>query len=572
MIDNPTSNEVTPDLVRFWQKNPVEACKDILNVRLPPHQQIVLNSRWFSETEYDILSRGNGKTFINAVTAVLRAILNPGHRVGLIGPSFRQSKMIFAEIEKLYERSPYFQATCKKPPSKTPESCYITFKAAPGVNGSWIEALPIGTDGAKIRGARFYDVIVDEAAQVDPHVLDTVVRGFMATSADPMARVEYVQQQYERVKRGEIAESEIDTGENNKLILSSTAFYQYNHLWTRVQEAIKIITGGYKKCRRENNVEGIKKYTLKGIPLNGGQIPHRWMSNGELSLTAFTYLDPPRGFMSEKSIAQAKRDMSDYTFRMEYEAYFPPDSEGFFRREELNKCRAHRDFLCLDNPREGMRYAIGIDPARTSDNFAISIWEIDTDAGSLNLVRVMSYNSKAFTYMHREVRNVIKRFGVEYIEMDAGGGGTTIRDLLADKVNCPIGHSIILEQNFDEHRGMIGDRILGPLVQFSNYNWLQSTNNDLQSSIQHGRIRIAAEGGIILPPALEAMEDEMEAALVEMSSIVLTQRGDRQHWDTPNDTMRKDRYSAILVGFSAARKVLANHQKPKSLAMGGWAI
>jgi hypothetical protein len=494
-------------------------------------------------------------------------MLLPGHRVGLIAPSFRQSKMVFAEVEKLYEKSPMFQNACAKPPGRTPESCYIKFKSFPGLNGSHIEALPLGTDGAKIRGARFYDVIADEAAQIDTDVLDTVVRGFLATSADPMARVKYMRQQMERVKRGEITEADIVSPENNKLILTSTAFYQYNHLWERVKLAIQQITGGYKTAKRHNDTETMKKYIMLGAPINGGQIPHRVMSNGELTLTAFTYKDPSPAFMNIKTIEQAKRDMSDYVFRMEYEAFFPPDSEGFFSRQALNKCRSHSEFQCLDAPREGMTYVLGLDPARTNDNFAISIWEVDPVVGTMNLVRVLSFNKKNFLFMHKEVRNLIQKYGVEYLEMDAGGGGTTVRDLLADKTSCPVGERLILEQEFDEHKVLVGDRILGP----SNYQWLQGTNHDLLSAIQHGRIKIAAEADFSATLAQEQMQDEMEEALIEMSSIVTTQSGDRIHWDTPSDSMRKDRYSAILVGFSAARKVLANLQSPKTLAWGGWA-
>ena len=266
--------------------------------------------------------------------------------------------------------------------------------------------------------------------------------------------------------------------------------------------------------------------------------------------------------------------MSDYTFRMEYMCYFPPDSEGFFRRSSLDKARAHAEFGPQVLPRRGCHYTMGVDPARTSDNFAIAIFEVDPEAEEIRLVRVYSFNKKNFPEMHRQVRQIRKHWGIEYFEMDAGGGGTTIRDLLASKESCPIGERLILEKDFDEHRTLTGDRFLGPLVQFSNYEWVHDANHALLSGLQHGLLKIASKPplpGEIVTPEHEEADEEIEKALTEWASIVTQQVGNRTRWDTPTPTMRKDRYSAILLGYSAARKVLDNYRKPKKLAWGFWA-
>jgi hypothetical protein len=564
---------VSPEaLVLHWRQNPVVAAKDILNVKLDKHQQVVINTRWHSDRQIDVLSRGTGKTFINAVFAVLRAMLIPGHKVGLIAPSFRQSKMIFAEVEKLYQKSAMFQEACKKPPASAPDKSYVNFDAAPGMVGSVIEALPLGTDGAKIRGARYFDVIADEGAQIDEHTLDTVVQGFLATSADPMERVDFMEEQLAKVAAGIMREDQIQQPENNKFILTSTAFYQYNHLWRRVSTLIKDIMGEHKKLAREGG--DLTRFKLRGGALNGGQIPHRLISDGKRSLCAFSYTDPSAFFMNTDTIEQAKKEMTDYTFRMEYECFFPPDSEGFFNRMALDRCRTHAEFSCMDAPRKGMTYTMGIDPARNNDNFAISIWEIDPAGGTVNLVRVLAFNKKSFPHMHQVVRQLRKKYEITYFEMDAGGGGTSIRDLLADKLSCPIGEKLILEQDLDEHRPLIGDRFLGPLVQFSNYEWVHGTNHALLSAVQHGRVKIASKpgcGGEVWTPMKDEMDQELEEALTEMSSIVMSASGDRMRWDTPTDTQRKDRYSAILVGFSAAMKLLGRSHRGTSPVGGGWA-
>ena len=569
MIENLASAE---RLIPFWRNNPVQAAKDIFDVDLDWHQRIALNQMWFNNNQTNILSRGTGKTFLDGVSASLEGILKPSYRVGLIAPSYRQAKFMWAEVEKLYEKSPLFQQSTVRPPAITPEKCYIKFKSAPGQTGTMIEALPMGSDGAKIRGARYFSTYVDEAAQVQKEILDVVVRGFMATSANPMEKVKMVAEQERLLAEGLITADQIVNPPANKLVMSTTAFYQYNYIWEGISKFMEELNRGYKVAKRKGG--DVSKYQFDGNPLNDGQIPHRVMTNSVDGLLAFTCLDPSRGFMNLDSIKKARREMSDYQFRMEYMAYFPPDSEGFFRRSVLDKARAHCSFGPILTPRKGCLYVMGVDPARTSDNFSVAIFEVDVDEGIVRLIRVMSWNNKNFPMLHREVRKLIRQFNVTYFQMDAGGGGTTIRDLLASSENCPIGERLILEKDFEEHQFLVGDRILGPLIQFSSYEWVHDANNALLSGLQHGRLQIAAKAhtvpNLIWTPEIDDADEEMERALTEWSSIIVTASGSRMHWDTPTKTMRKDRYSAILIGFNAAERVLANHKKPKSLALGCW--
>jgi hypothetical protein len=563
--------------IQFWRQDPVQAAIDIFGggdtkkFDLDLHQKITLRQMWFNDAQTNIMSRGCGKTFLDGVCGALEAILKPGHRVGLIGPSYRQSKLMFAEVEKLYEKSPLFQESCAKPPVSSPESCYLKFKAAPGKVGSVIEALPLGTDGGKIRGVRYFSTYVDEAAQVPKMVLDVVVRGFMATSANPMEQVQRLAEQKRMLDEGLITEDMIKNPPSNKLVFSTTAFYQYNHAWERVSNLIDAFLRG--KRRADGGHGDPSKFVFKGEALNGGQIPHRVMTDGKRGLVAFTSFDPSPGFMNIESIKESRREMSDYTFRMEYMAFFPPDSEGFFRRSVLDKARTHRSFGPVLQPKKGCLYTMGVDPARKSDNFSIAVFEVDPEAQEIRLVRVYAWNQKRFPYVTKMVRDIKKLYGIEYFEMDAGGGGTTIRDLLATKELCPPGERLILEQENDEFRLDIGDRHLGKLVEFSNYSWLHDAHYTLLSGLQHGLLKIAAKPpivGEIWTPEHDEADEEIEKALAEMSSIVHTPLGQRSRWDTPTDSMRKDRYSAILIGYWAATKVMERAGKPKKLASGFW--
>lgn len=571
MVDPSKKSFNFEKMIAFWRMNPVQAAKDIFDVDLDTHQRIVLNQVWNNENQTNILSRGCGKTFVCGLGASLEGILKPNYRVGLIAPSFRQSKMIWAEVEKLYEKSPLFQLSVAKPPAITPEKCYLKFKAAQGQVGTVIEALPMGADGGKIRGARYFSTYCDEAAQVQKEVLDVVVRGFMATSSNPMERVKLMEEQRKLVEAGVITAEQMLRPPANKFVFSTTAFYQYNHSWERVSKLIEDLNQTRRKAERAK--ADLSKFQFAGQPLNDNQIPHRVMTDGKRGLCAFTCMDPSEGFMNLSSIKEAKREMSDYQFRMEYFAYFPPDSEGFFRRSVLDKARDHISFGVALEPRKGMIYTMGIDPARTGDNFSVAIFEIDPSVGEIRLVRVVAWNKKNFPECHRLVRDLRRLYNITYFKMDAGGGGTTIRDLLADANSCPVGERLILERDFEEHKTRVGDRFLAPLVQFSSYEWVHDANHNLLSGLQHGMLKIAAPSplpGVIWTPDAQDADDEMEKALTEWSSIVQTALGQRMRWDTPTKTMRKDRYSAILIGYDAALELLNRTRKPAKLASGFW--
>ena len=127
--DDPEFAAAADDLIEFYREYPELAAQDLLNIKLSPIQKVVLRSMWFSNNVIAIMCRGSGKTFLQAVLACLKALLYPGHKVGLIAPTFRQSKMIFDECSRLYQRSPILRDACEKKPTQQSDNCYIKFKS-----------------------------------------------------------------------------------------------------------------------------------------------------------------------------------------------------------------------------------------------------------------------------------------------------------------------------------------------------------------------------------------------------------------------------------------------------------
>ncbi|GAG00342.1 unnamed protein product, partial [marine sediment metagenome] len=160
------------EMIKLYREDPIIAAHDLLKVDLAPIQRIILRELWFKNFAIIVMGRGLGKTFLLAVNATLHALLYPGYRVGLISSSFRQAKYIFSEVEKLYTRSSILREACEKRPIRGSDVCYLKFKGTDDSNGSHIEALPLGVDGAKIRGSRFYLIEIDELAQVPSQIID----------------------------------------------------------------------------------------------------------------------------------------------------------------------------------------------------------------------------------------------------------------------------------------------------------------------------------------------------------------------------------------------------------------
>lgn len=570
-------------LVVFWNQDPVQAALDLLgdeDFDLPPVQRAILRSRWTHRKQIDIMSRGTGKTFSDAVFAILYALLRPGERVGIVGPSYRQAKLVWAEIEKIYETSPILQECCEDRPKSTPEKCYLHFKAMPGRVGSIIEALPMGTDGSKIRGARYFCVIADELAQIDEQALDIVVGGFLSTKKDPMKSVKRMQKIREAEARG--VPLEFDDDSVNRFIGSSTAYFQFNHLWRRCSEIIQDVWTKKQEIIRKNITASTSgepqvdhsHLVAAGGMLHNNMIPARHLSNGKSALTCIPYWDMPEGFLDLEWIDMQRRTLPQHIFDMEFCAFFPPDSKGFFSRSIIDRARLHKRFSVVMNRQKGFRYVMGIDPARTIDNFAAAIMEVDPDMGVMRFIRMVTWNNSEFPKIHRDLRTLIKHYGIDYIKMDKGGGGLIMRDLFASQENCPVGLQLILEKDNPQHLLRRGNRHLAPLVDFSNYEWVKFANEGMLSALQHGTLEIAAPHPISTEvwggPEADKADYEISQTLNELASIITSLHGNRIHWDTPQGSQRKDRYSAMLLGFDAARDVIGSVKHTGKLAVGGW--
>ena len=502
------------ELVSFYRQNPCIAAYDLLGVDFAPIQRLVFEDMWFKNNVIAVMGRGSGKTYELGALACLSCMLYPGYRVGLIGPVFRQSKMIFAEVEKLYGKSPILREATAKPPTRGSDICHLKFKSVGGYNASYIEALPLG-DGSKIRGSRFYLVCIDELAQVPDKILDLVIRPMGATVMEPMENVRRLERQKQLIAQGLAVESDFVDGNVNKMVMTSSGYYKFNHMWRRMRDF-----WGQMEKDGENS-----KYSVFQVP----------------------YTDLPEGFSDANNIAEAKRIMSHAEFSMEYEAAMISDSEGFFKASLLEECTLGSGASLEFRGEPSANYVLGIDP---NQGGSASCGVVLIKMGVVNTVANVFELKKSTTQeMVMFIQDICEKFNVIRIFMDKGGGGNAIMDLLEDGYG---GIEPIIDRTNEDHKHMNGRHIL-EMVNF-NPGWISDANFTTLALLENKRLKFPeVPTKSTLDSEGVAYENIVQLKSQMLSIIVTRTSTGLLHFDTPVKNQNKDLYSAIILAAHGVR-------------------
>jgi hypothetical protein len=462
----------------------------------------------------------NHNTFSLGTLAALSCMLKPGYRVGLISSSFRQSKMIFAEVEKLYTQSSIFRESCEKQPTRGTDSCYLKFKSVAGVSPSYIEALPLGNDGGKIRGSRFYLIVIDELAQIPDSIIDLIVRPMGATSLAPMERVRRKEQQEKLIKLGLASQEDFEKETVNKMIMTSSGYYKFNHMWRRMKDHWRQMDEAVA-----NNIE---------CPYAVWQIP---------------YWDLPSGFLDMNNINEAKRVMSSSEFRMEYEAAMISDSEGFFKASLLEQCTLSSGFFIESRGDKNGQYVMGVDP---NQGGSASAGIVIIRTGTVNkVVNVLELKKQTTQETTETIQELCNNYNINRIFMDKGGGGKAICDLLEAGHN---NYDNIIDRTNEEHKHLPGRHIL-EMVTF-NPAWISDANFTTKAMLENKTL-LFPEVPVSTTVDLEAkLYDSINTLKSQMLNIVVTQTpSGALHFDTPTKSQNKDLYSALILSAHGARSI-----------------
>ena len=130
-------------------------------------------------------------------------------------------------METIWRNSPMLRDICDgdSGPRRDTDRCTLR------LNDSTVTCLPLG-DGQKIRGQRANDIIADEFASIPREIFENVVAGFAAVSADPVENVRLAAQKKAEELGVSFEEEEKEVKKDNQIILSGTAYYDFNHFAT----------------------------------------------------------------------------------------------------------------------------------------------------------------------------------------------------------------------------------------------------------------------------------------------------------------------------------------------------
>ena len=577
------------------------ASKYILNIDLAPMQSLLLYEMWNRKFPMLIGTRGMGKSFILSVYPLLRALFMPRRKIIVVGAAFRQSKVLFEYMDTIWKNAPVLRDLCgtNSGPRRDVDRCVMH------INQSTITCLPLG-DGSKIRGQRANDIIADEFASIPRDIFENVVAGFAAVAASPIEKVKEKAKKKKAAELGISLEADVHAPQDksNQIILSGTAYYDFNHFadyWKRYR-AIVNSGGNISKLEQVFNGEvpadfDWREYSVMRIPVN----------------------KLPDGFMDAGQVGRAKATIHSGIYNMEYGACFTTDSQGFFKRSLIESCctsptkpisfpsgEVSFETMLKGNPKK--KYVFGVDPASEVDNFSIVVMEINED--HRRIVHCWTTNRKQhkdklkskivdeddfYSYCAKKIRDLMKVFPCAEIALDAQGGGIAVMEALQDRDKIRDGEVAIYptiedkEKDTDHKAGL---HIL-KLCQFAKADWLAEANHGLRKDFEDRivlfpffdsvSIGLSIEDDKIANRKYDTLEDcvmEIEELKDELSMIVMTQTSTgRERWDTPEvkvaagkkNRLRKDRYSSLIMANMSARMLSIEKDVVEYGAIGGFA-
>lgn len=581
-------------------------------LELLPFQSCLLDMLWTHKYPMVLATRGAGKTFIYALYAALRAMLIPGQQVVIVGAGFRQAKLVFNYIQKLYQASPLFQEAVQPygGPKFAVDQCQLSF------GSSNIYAIPLG-DGERIRGLRATCILCDEFASIPEDVYEIVVQPFAAVHADPArrARIVALRKRLEAMNAPDYMIQLINRalGFGNQICISGTASYEFNHFYRKYSMYENIIMSA-------GDSDVIKRAFSEGNTYTSQELLEdslKSFKHTDYAIFRLPYLGIPEGFLDETVIANARLTQEPSRFGMEYLAKFAKDSDGVFKRSLLDEAtpRMERDNYEVNIElfgENGAQYILGIDPARHNDNLAMTV--IKLTGRGYEVVYCWAMSGKDWPTATEKVREILRRFNVVHIVMDQGGGGAAIMDLLQNAHFMKDGDEAIWRIDNDDTKFNPGRHILN-MFQWSN-QWIQEAVYAMHTEFRHKQLLLPYKADIDIAlnqyatyykkkvsalstsekewvfselygevtsdgdrkslgiyENIKEMENEICAIVKKVTengteTFILPPLSSQEKVGKLTDKRRRDRYSALLLAAFGARTI-RGHGFEKRLIPGG---
>lgn len=525
------------ELIEISRHYPVIGAEMLLNIKLPIHQQDMLDRVWKNKQVIFLCSRRTGKTYVMSVYALLLAVLYRNMKIGIVAPVFRQAKTVFNEVENIIKSSPFLKSLMVDEPKHTTEEWHVDF-----TTGGRISALPLRDS---IRSYGFNAIVIDEFGFGDDmnNKLDNIIKPMLFTKRD--------------IKIG--GEShETDIG--NRLVMASTATFKFNDYYSQITDFQEEIDNG-----SDNH-----------------------------DIISYDYRDGLESGIFEKELVLNEYEKADsLTKKMEYLNIFPDDNDSFISYETIQKFCIDTTEVEVDGeyvPRTTVEfeqpyddngnpthdYILTFDDADVGDNFAISL--IKLDGNVKRVVRVIALNNKPIQQKIKVIRELLHNFNIKVIAADQRN--RNIKDNLAEPYTHPDGTqgAIILDKDDEEQhqyaRSQYGDdynyRKLIKIYNFSGRsNELRARN--FLSEIENGNVKFPAPLGINSKKEEDAF-NQIKKTWSEIVNIRPRAKGKYITYDTPTNSQKKDRWTVTELGTWASDEYIKKTSSGNSgnIVMGVW--
>lgn len=388
-------------------------------------------------------------------------------------------------------------------------------------------------------------IMLDESVQLPETIFRSVIRPMLSTTISPMAKVKLIEEL--REKYGDNFDPAAMDADNGYKIITS-GYYQFNYWW---DEIVKM----YMKIKA-----GSRMHCLHFVP----------------------YTDLPAGFLNTAIVDDARVNDPSHVFLTEWCAEWIADSQGAF---PMSLLEAARDISVTPkagrNATDKSQFVFGIDVARERDSTAVVVVELGYPS---KVIWIEEMQETAFPEQARNIINLIHRFDPVMINMDAGGGGNSLRDILADPESVGLSASMrILERDASVY--LSGRRILN-MCDFSPL-FIEDINNKAKTLLENNSMKLPASSNPIDTKRVERGKnkevDLVQVMINQIASVVITSTGTsgRLHYDVAktssnkgaskvsNAAKKKDLYTAFILAASGAYDLVYKHHEERKLLERG---
>lgn len=396
-------------------------------------------------------------------------------------------------------------------------------------------------------------LIADEFASIPEEIFEIVLSPFTAVHANPAERamIQRFKARLDRLGADKQILDAIDDsqGFGNQVVISGTASYKYNHFYKRYQvNRMFIDSRGDPKKLKHALEQSTMASTGKAADIEVEDIERMVKMWKHYAVYQLPYNALPEGFLDEDMIRSDRAKFPKHRFDMEYLAKFPDDSDGFIKRSQIEKAtpkapdEAPVDIELYGDPRA--TYVMGLDPARWNDNFGCVVLKL-TDRGK-ETVYSTAWDSTQFSVSAKKIREICKRFNIQYIAMDSGGGGSSVIEWLYKKQDGVSNDELLWPIPDQLEKYATKDAIAAPgrkMVEMVNFSasWTAEAAHNLVAAVEQRNLLFPYKGDIDSVTSQYMrhwQEDKINDAIVEKLNQDLW---GIDEWDADRMTMESKR-------------------------------